>query len=343
MQADQDDEGRPGAGIRRILSIDGGGIRGTEPAAFLAALEGDLDHPIGHYFDLIVGTSTGGILAVGLGLGMRASELLHLYETRGPVIFRQERPLGWLGRKSQNTSRLARQVWQPKHDATILRRELEAVLGQRRLGEARTRLVIPAWDANRRGVYVYKTAHHPRLKIDHRKPALDAAVATASAPTFFARHRTIDDVGLLDGGVWANNPIGVAAVEAITLLAWAPADLRILSLGCGEEIYLLPAEAGARHLGLSGTARLLMDGQSRGAMGTAKLITGHPHDREAIFRYSTPVPEGFFGLDDTTKIGRLKGLGFSAARRAEPKLEPVFFRTPAAPFQPFHQLQDRAA
>ena len=62
--------------IRRILSIDGGGIKGTMPAAFLAGLEEDLGQPIGRYFDLIAGTSTGGIIALGLGLGCRASTFL---------------------------------------------------------------------------------------------------------------------------------------------------------------------------------------------------------------------------------------------------------------------------
>ena len=76
--------------IRRILSIDGGGIKGTMPAAFLAGLEDDLGQPIGRYFDLIAGTSTGGIIALGLGLGRTAKELLELYERRGPVIFGQD-------------------------------------------------------------------------------------------------------------------------------------------------------------------------------------------------------------------------------------------------------------
>ncbi len=75
--------------MRRILCIDGGGIKGTQPAAFLAGLEEDLDEPIGRYFDLIAGTSTGGILAIGLALGIPAKTLLELYENRGPTIFGQ--------------------------------------------------------------------------------------------------------------------------------------------------------------------------------------------------------------------------------------------------------------
>ena len=65
--------------IRRILSIDGGGIMGTQPASFLTSLEEDLDRPIGEYFDLIAGTSTGGILAIGLAMGLPARDLLDLY------------------------------------------------------------------------------------------------------------------------------------------------------------------------------------------------------------------------------------------------------------------------
>jgi hypothetical protein len=318
------------------LSIDGGGIRGVEPAAFLATLEENLNEPIGSYFDLIAGTSTGGILAIGLAMGLRASELLDLYKTRGPAIFGEAEQLGPVKQWLRKWGRKGRQIVRPKHDAATLRSELQAVLGDRLLGDAQTRLVIPAWDADRRSVYIYKTAHHPRLSTDFRKPALDAAMATAAAPTYFERHRTIDAVGLVDGGVWANNPIGVAAVEATTLLGWRGQDLRILSLGCGEEIYLFDDAAGFKDLGVTGLTRLLMDGQSRGAMGIAKLITGHPHQGETIYRFATPVPANFFSLDDTTKIDRLKGLGVSAARHARPVLEPVFFQTPAAAFEPCH-------
>jgi hypothetical protein len=346
VQYREKDESGFDAGVRRILSIHGGGIRGVEPAAFLAALEDGLDEPIGSYFDLIAGTSTGGILAIGLAMGLRASELLELYVTRGPTIFGQSAQGGPVKQYLQKVGRKGRQILRPKHDATTLRAELHAVLGDRLLGDARTRLVIPAWDADRRSVYIYKTAHHPRLKTDYRKPALDAAMATAAAPTYFARHRTVDSTGLLDGGVWANNPIGVAAVEATTLLGWRGEDLRILSLGCGEEVYLFDDAAGFKDLGISGLTRLLMDGQSRGAMGMAKLLTGHPHQGGTIHRHATPVPADFFSLDDATKIDRLKGLGVSAARHAQPILEPVFFGAPAAPFEPYHSTsaaKDHAA
>ena len=73
---------------RRILSIDGGGILGTFPAAFLAGIEEQLEKPIGEYFDLISGTSTGGIIALGLGMGLRAADILQMYEANSTALSR---------------------------------------------------------------------------------------------------------------------------------------------------------------------------------------------------------------------------------------------------------------
>src|SRR6266852_669336 len=69
--------------------------------------------------------------------------------------------------------------------------------------------------------------------------SIAAAMATAAAPSYYKRHRTADDVGLLDGGVWANNPIALAVVEAISLLGWRASSLRVLSLGCVDEVYMI--------------------------------------------------------------------------------------------------------
>lgn len=322
--------------IRRILSIDGGGIMGTQPASFLSSLEEDLGRPIGEYFDLIAGTSTGGILAIGLAMGLPARDLLDLYVRRGPRIFGQSG--GVLASFAGDVWRRLRHIVAAKHDADLLRAELVTVLGDRRIGDARTRLVIPAWDADHRGVYIYKTAHHARLKTDYKCMAVDAAMATAAAPTFYRRHRTADDVGLLDGGVWANNPIALAVVEAITLLGWPASSLRVLSLGCVNEVYMIGEAPGWGGLAKNVT-RLFMDGQSHGALGMAKLLTGHQYEREAIFRCCPDVPKDFFRLDDTRKIAQLKGMGAASARKERSRLEPVFLTEPVEPFKPVYTLK----
>lgn len=324
------------ASIRRILCIDGGGIMGTLPASFLTSLEEDLDRPIGEYFDLIAGTSTGGILAIGLAMGMPARDLLDLYVQRGPHIFGQSG--GTLATFAGDTLRRLRHAFAPKHDAGLLRDELTAILGNKRLGDARTRLLIPAWDADHRGVYIFKTAHHPRLKSDYKRLAVDAAMATAAAPSYYKRHRTTEDVGLLDGGVWANNPIALAVVEAISLLGWPAETLQILSLGCVNEVYMIDEAPGWGGLAKDVT-RLFMDGQSHGALGIAKLLTGHEYERDAIFRYCPDVPKDFFKLDDTRKIAQLRGMGASAARRERTRIEPVFLAEPAQLFNPVYALK----
>ncbi|MGS4884957.1 CBASS cGAMP-activated phospholipase [Roseibium sp. MB-4] len=326
--------------MKKILTIDGGGIKGTQPAAFLAALEEDLEKPIAEYFDLISGTSTGGIIALGLAMGIPAKKILKLYEERGPYIFGQASNGNWLLDRTKGVHKFLKHIFKPKHDAEVLKTELLAVFGNRLIGEAKTRLLIPAWDADSKSVYIFKTAHHSRLSTDYKRPVLDAALATAAAPTYYKRHKSIDDVGLLDGGVWANNPVGIASIEAITLLGWKPDELKILSLGCVDEVYLLSENPGIGSLG-RGIIDLFMDGQSRGALGTASLITDHPHSGKSIYRYSPSVPKGFFSLDDTTKISRLKGLGSSAARSAKPELSKVFFNNPIEPFVPVHKLNGK--
>lgn len=325
--------------IRRLLCIDGGGIKGTLPASFLASLEEDLDRPIGEYFDLIAGTSTGGILAIGLAMGIPARDLLDLYVQRGPHIFGQSG--GTIGSIAGDAWRRLKHIFSPKHDADLLRDELVCILGTKHIGDARTRLVIPAWDADHRGVYIFKTAHHSRLKTDYKRLAVDAAMATAAAPSYYQRHRTAEDVGLLDGGVWANNPIALAVVEAITLLGWSAPSLRVLSLGCVNEVYMIGEAPGWGGLAKDVT-RLFMDGQSHGALGMAKLLTGHEYEREAIFRCCPDVPKNFFTLDDTRKITQLKGMGAASARKERSRIEPVFLTDPAESFKPVYMLKGTA-
>jgi len=320
---------------RRILCIDGGGIFGTFPASLLAGLEQHLDRPIGSYFDMIAGTSTGGIIAIGLAMGVRASDLLDIYEKRGPEIFGDGHgPVAdYLYRKL----RAFRWSYRRKHNPGPLRAVLHDVLGDKRIGDARTRLIIPAWNPVSRSVYIYKTAHHPRLRNDYKSFAVDAALATAAAPTYFPQHITQHAVGLVDGGIWANNPVALAVVEAITLLGWPRDSLHVLSLGCLEETYTVPKWAGIGTLGTK-LLKLFMDGQSHGAMGIAKLLTGHEHERTAIHRINHIVPYNTYKMDDSRVIQDLKGLGYSFARERQPVLDPVFFNGPADAFEPVYML-----
>jgi uncharacterized protein len=124
----------------RILSLDGGGIKGAFTASVLATLEEDTGKSVVDHFDLIAGTSTGGILAIGLGLGLSAREICDFYASKGPEIFPSTSLI-------QRTSGFFRQLFGPKHSHSVLRSALEEVLGKRKFGESSCRLLIPTYDA----------------------------------------------------------------------------------------------------------------------------------------------------------------------------------------------------
>lgn len=226
----------------KILSIDGGGIRGLLPANFLAQAENFLksegkdDWKIHNYFDLICGTSTGGIIAIGLGLGMPASKIAKLYNEHANEIFGKRR------------SRLGN-IFNPKHDHQILERLLKDRFSEYsteenpKLGHSKTRLCIPVYDLVNGEPNILKTSHHERLIRDYRIPAYQAAMATASAPTYFKPYdieckESIDNESYplkVDGGVYANNPTLIGIIEAINGLNIDPSRLKILSLGTGTR------------------------------------------------------------------------------------------------------------
>ncbi len=323
--------------MRRILSIDGGGIRGTFPAAFLATLEDDLDRPIHEYFDLIVGTSTGGIIAIALAMGLPAKDILELYEKRGPEIFSQQHTglRGWAERAFRSIKWL---TWGPKYNADGLQSAINEVLGDRKIGDAKTRLMIPAWHQQKGEVYIFKTAHHERLRTDYKDFARDAAMATAAAPTYFQEFITARDVGLVDGGIWANNPTGIAVAEGIGTLGWNPKEIQVLSVGCLEDVVEMRDAYGAARLAPK-LAGLFMAGQSFGSNGLAHILTGDVGgaNHKAIHRITQPVPEGFFTLDDTSKIQKLKSRAFAEARIKKLDLMNVFFTSPTEPFEPIYR------
>ena len=319
--------------VRRILTIDGGGIRGVFPAAFLAELEKDLTYPIARYFDLMAGTSTGGIIAIGLALGVPAADLKALYEEEGPSIFGQTHSGLW--RMLAQGRFLSRWLWRPKYDADELRRAVERAFGMRKLGEAVTRLAIPAWHAETQRTYIFKTAHHERFDTDYKKSAVDAAMATAAPPGYLPAHVTSDGVVLVDGGLWANNPTAVAVAEAIGNLGWSAGGLRVLSLGCLDEVGVARERYGLCRL-IPALSDFFLRSQSQGSLGIAQALTGHPHDREAIYRISQPAPEGRFSLDNTRRIGALVDRAVTEARQQKPVLKSKFFGVPAEDFVPSH-------
>ena len=311
---------------RRILSIDGGGIKGSFPAAFLAAIEESLDgKSVAEYFDLIVGTSTGGIIALGLGLGYSATQITQFYREHGPMIFPRET---WTQVKL-----LPRQLISSKYTHEQLRNAVEHLLGTKKLGDSTRRLMIPCFNVEAGEIYVFKTRHHDGLERDNVVPAVDVALAAASAPTFYPAYRLNDEIPLVDGAVWANNPVAIAVVEAIGVLKWPAESIQVLSIGCTKKPY---AANWARNksLGVAYWAwngpDLFMASQSSAADNMVATLLGPGN----VQRINPLVPSNRYGLDKSTEIESLCGLGKSEARKQFPLLEELFFDVPAEPFVP---------
>lgn len=231
-----------------ILSIDGGGIRGLIPAIILVELEKRLvasgrTGPIADYFDVIAGTSTGGIIAAGLtcphpdGGGTpacTASDLVALYEQEGQQIF-DTTVFAKLRRAFLNPA----SIFDPRYDATPLEQKLKARLGDRMLSEALTTVVITAYDITERKAKFLTNGRSSDGKPSDDYLFHEVARATSAAPTYFepalVQNFTLEcNETLVDGGVFANDPALCAVFEA-KKLGYHDEELHILSLGTGSN------------------------------------------------------------------------------------------------------------
>lgn len=310
----------------QILSLDGGGIRGLFSAAILARWEENLGVPIADHFDLITGTSTGGIIALGLGLGLRPREIVQFYLNKGPRIF----PRGW-----RAPFRVGRHTLRAKFDNAALRSAIHECFGDKLLGHSRKRLVIPSFDLGRGEVRVFKTAHHAELATDFKFPAWKIAMATSAAPTYLPAFREIDHRRLIDGGVWANNPVVVGIVDTMSKIGVPLDSVHALSIGTTRELKYPPDRldgggllAWARH-----ASEVIMQGQSAGASGQAQLLLG----RDRFLRINPMVPEGLFSLDYADP-DKLLAAASHEALHAEPEFRRRFASHAAPEFIPAHSL-----
>ncbi len=226
----------------KILSLDGGGIRGLYGACLLALIEKEMTdvRSIADFFYMIAGTSTGGIMALGLGLKIPAIKIEHLYREDGKKIFHQ--PWYWRIPALKFLRHCRRALYDHKALENLLYREF----GDQTLGEASTRLIIPAFMTPKTEIAVFKTDHHPDYKNDHKSKVWEIARATSAAPTYLSGHDS-DNIMFLDGGVWANCPIMAAVVDALSAYDITREQIEILSIGTGNspfEITLKNAKKG---------------------------------------------------------------------------------------------------
>ena len=221
-----------------VLSIDGGGMRGLIPALVLAEIEKRAQAPCAHLFDLIAGTSTGGLLALGLAKPddngapeYSAAELANLYLDEGETIFQQSR--AWQIRSLGG-------FVEERYDEQPLERLLrDKYFGETKLSQAVTEMVLTSYDLYNSAPFIFKRSYaRDRREWDY--PMWGIARATSAAPTYFEPFEIkgqLPDEGdhvLVDGGVFANNPTLCAYVEALDI--WGPeTEIVVCSLGTGEK------------------------------------------------------------------------------------------------------------
>ncbi len=319
--------------MRRILAIDGGGIRGVFPLAFLAAVEDRLGDRIATYFDLIAGTSTGGIIALALGLGYSAREILTIYNRSGPRVFSGSGHL---------VLRALRRFGLAGFDSRPLYEAFRAAFGDRRLGESTVRLLIPATNLQTGEARLYRTPHHPDLTGDADERAVDVAMATSAAPIYFPAYCTPAGACFIDGGVWAINPAALAVIEALGVLRWPKEELWVLNLGCSSEPLRFAVGARSRPgltFWLVHGVTVALTAQSSGAVAMARALIGS----ERVVRVSPALEPGRFDIDTVDEIDTLARLGASEARRTWEELREIFFSAPREPFQPYRASGARTA
>lgn len=310
----------------KILSIDGGGILGVLPASVLAELEERFlgRQPIGQHFDMIAGTSTGGIIALGLASGLSAQEIRNFYLERGRYVFPQS---NWLGRRWQGV----RHAFASRHHSRQLEAELRRILKDCRFGDARNRLCIPSFDGRYGEPWVFKTPHHPDYRKDKFERMVDVGLATSAAPTylpgFFHNGYT-----MLDGGIWANNPVMIALVDALSCLQLERRQIQILSLGCGQRTFRVGTRlAHAGWLMWSRPAlKAAMRAQSHNALGQAGLLIGKDHLR----RLDTAEKSDLMALDDVNSAcEKLPAEARALVEASGHDINELFLRTLGTPME----------
>lgn len=213
----------------KILTIDGGGIRGVFPAHILSCLSQRLKINPSDKFDMIAGTSTGGIIAAAIACGIGPEKVIDLYRNHGTKIFTRKK--SWW-RFTKWTQR-----WEPAfqslYDNSVLSEVLKNVFGNVKLGQISKPLLLPATDLGNGGVHVFKSGYSKDFTRDNDVFVHEAVLASCSAPTFFDPSK-VKEYLLADGGLWANNPSLAAVIDAQRRLGIEQKNIRILSVGTGH-------------------------------------------------------------------------------------------------------------
>lgn len=270
--------------MRRLLTFDGGGIRGLWSVAVLAALEERLQQRAGAIVDTVAGTSIGSILACAVAGGMPAVELRARVRRHARAIF--PRPWPWAG------------AFRPKYDPAPLRAVLRDLFGAALFGTLPRRVLVPVYDVATQDALVLDSTRDAHAAL----PIVDVCLASAAAPTFFpAVPLTIADraVVCIDGGLAANNP---------ALVAWAADDARhpmtrsvLVSIGTGRRCRPVSAAVARRAGAVAWLRRDLVGTMLAGPADLVDDACRHVVTPGRYFRLQTTLALASDAMDDASE------------------------------------------
>ncbi|MGI6657151.1 MAG: CBASS cGAMP-activated phospholipase [Desulfobulbus sp.] len=281
----------------RILSIDGGGIRGIYPAHILQCIEERLQINLSDTFDMIAGTSTGSIIAAGVATGVPAAKIVAMYKEHGAGIFRKKR-FFLPGKKLKN---MFHPMFDSVYDAHFLENVLSEVFQDKRLGDIKKPLLLPSTDIGNGCVHVLKSGYSEEFIRDNNVLVKDAVLASCSAPTYFNPHK-LDHYLLADGGLWANNPALAAMIDAQKRLKIAQDDIQILTIGTGHSKTMYGTNVSRKWGLVNGWKHkefisFILSLQSQSALNYLKLTLRPGQIKRIDFESDLPLP-----MDDVSML-----------------------------------------
>lgn len=295
-------------------------MKGAFAAGFLAEAERRAGRPIVDHFNLVVGTSTGGIVGLGVATGVPADDIRKFYIADGPSIF--PRPLSLWDPWSWPVGR-------PVHSGEPLDAALRRVFGETLLGQAKAPTLVPAIRVRDGTLHVFKTPHAPRFFNDQHLPVVDVARATSAAPLYLPPYRAKNGETYLDGGLAMNNPACLGIAEAVGVFGVDRGSIRVLSIASPEEPFELPKNCGHerrsgfgwRSWNLKSVALAYSAGQDAALSGLSKFL----FPEGAVCRVSTRAEAGSYKLDNPAHAEILAGLGANECAARWEELRDAFF------------------
>ncbi len=336
----------------QILSLIGGGIRGAFVTSYLKELEEKLGRPIAESFDLIAGTSTGGIIASGLASGLSAAKMHDFYVRYGARIFTPRPkykakgiyrflfPIGsWFFKKGTGGDLAA--AFRARFCPDALEVSFAEGFGDKTLGDVNfTRLIMPAVNLTKGQPHVFRSRHLPKGVNDQDIKIAEAIIASTAAPTYFP-HRQIGENSYVDGGMWASDPSMLAVAEAIRIKEleetghpeahFRTSEMHLLSVGTGRAQFALdpPGQSAGLLYWAPRVADLMGTSQAQGIHLPLKFFLGDRY-RHINFKMTEK-----WELDAVENIPKLFEVGEQRAAETFDMINDEFFQHKRIPFKPF--------